>query len=160
IDFDGPVFLYFGMIRRDKGLETLLEAAARLRGQEFRIVIAGFPMEYSGSDVAELVRRAGLSDVAVLRLGYVVAADVPASFGGAAALVPPCARSYRGGSGPLTKGACAYGRPVIATDVSGLGRLVERHAVGLVCPPESPEALAASMRAFLSLPVAHAQEMG
>jgi glycosyltransferase involved in cell wall biosynthesis len=160
IDFAGPVFLYFGIIRRDKGIETLLEAAARLRGDEFRIIVAGFPMEYSGAEVIELVRRAGLAEKVILRLGYVEASDVPVYFGAADALVLPYARSYRGGSGPLTKGACAYGRPVIATDVSGMGRVVERQAIGVVCPPESPEALATSMREFLSMPQASAQQMG
>jgi glycosyltransferase involved in cell wall biosynthesis len=160
IDFAGPMLLYFGIIRKDKGIETLLEAAARLRGDEFRIIIAGFPMEYSGSDLVELVRSAGLADKIILRLGYVAPAEVPVYFGAADALVLPYARSYRGGSGPLTKGACAYGRPVIATDVSGMGRFVERHAIGLVCPPESAEALAGRMREILSMPVARAQEMG
>jgi len=160
IDFAGPLFLFFGIIRRDKGIETLLEAAARLDGDEFRIIIAGFPMEYSGPAVAELVRGAGLVDKIILRLGYVAAPDVPAYFGAADALVLPYARSYRGGSGPLTKGACAYGKPVIATDVSGMGRFVERHAIGLVCPPESPEALADRLRGFLRMPVARWREMG
>ena len=160
IDFAGPVFLYFGIIRKDKGIETLLDAAARLRGDEFRIIVAGFPMEYSGTEVMELVRRAGVAEKVILRLGYVEASEVPVYFGAADALVLPYARSYRGGSGPLTKGACAYGRPVIATDVSGMGRVVERHAIGLVCPPESPAALAASMREFVSMPQASAEEMG
>lgn len=160
IDFDGPVFLYFGMLRKDKGLETLLDAAARLEGEEFRLVIAGFPMEYSAPQVTELVRRAGLDDKVILRLGYVAAADVPAYFGAGDVLVLPYARSYRGGSGPLTKGACAYGRPVIATDVCGMEPFVEGHAIGLVCPPESPEALAGRMREFLRMPAGRGQEMG
>ncbi len=160
IDFAGPVFLFFGIIRKDKGIETLLEAARYLGGEEFRIIGTGFPMGYSDSEGTELVRRAGVAEKVILRLGYVAASDVPVYFGAADALVLPYARSYRGGSGPLTKGACAYGRSVIATDVSGMGRVVERHAIGLVCPPESPEALAASMREFLSMPAEQVREMG
>jgi glycosyltransferase involved in cell wall biosynthesis len=160
IDFVGPVFLYFGIIRRDKGIETLLEAAARLGGEEFRLIIAGFPMEYSAPDVTELVRRAGLADKVVLRLGYVAAPDVPAYFGATDVLVLPYARAYRGGSGPLTKGACAYGRPVIATDVSGMGRFVQRHAIGLVCPPEVPGSLEERMREFLRMSPEDRREMG
>ncbi len=160
IDFAGPVFLSFGLLRKDKGIETFLDAAARLGEVEFRIVIAGFPMEYSESEVADLVRRSSLAEKVILRLGYVAAGDVPVYFGAADALVLPYARSYRGGSGPLTKGACAYGRPVIATDVSGMGRFVDRHAIGLACPAESPQALAARMREFLSMPAARVREMG
>jgi glycosyltransferase involved in cell wall biosynthesis len=160
IDFAGPVLLYFGILRKDKGIETLLAAAARLAEVEFRIIIAGFPMEYAESEVAELVRRTGLGEKVILRLGYVAAAEVPAYFGAADALLLPYARSYRGGIGPLMKGACAYGRPVIATDVSGLGPFVDRHAIGLTCPAESPEALAERMREFLSLPASRVREMG
>lgn len=160
IDFAGPVFLYFGILRKDKGVETLLDAAAQLGGDEFRVIIAGFPMEYSEAEVSELIRRAGLGDKVILRLGYVAASDVPVYFGAADALVLPYARSYRGGSGPLTKGACAYGRPVIATDVAGMGPFVERHAIGLACPPESPAALAGQMREFLKMPAARGREMG
>jgi len=160
IDFGGPVFLFFGIIRKDKGLETLLGAAARLGGEEFRLIIAGFPMEYSGPEVTALVRRAGVAGKVILRLGYVAAGDVPAYFGAADALVLPYAGSYRGGSGPLTKGACAYGRPVIATDVSGMGRFVRQHAIGLACPPESPDSLAQRMREFLGMPPERWREMG
>jgi glycosyltransferase involved in cell wall biosynthesis len=160
IDFGGPVFLFFGIIRKDKGIETLLAAVARLGGEEFRLAIAGFPTEYSGQELAELVRAAGVGDKVILRLGYVAARDIPAYFGAADALVLPYARSYRGGSGPLTKGACAYGRPVIATDVSGMGRFVQHYAIGLVCPAESPEALAERMRACLRMSPAERLAMG
>ena len=160
IDFEGPVFLYFGIIRKDKGIETLLAAAARLTEDDFRLLLAGFPMEYSAGQIEGLIRDAGLAGKAILRLGYVPASDVPVLFGACDVLVLPYARSYRGGSGPLTKGACAYGRAVIATDVSGMGRFVERHALGLVCPPESADELAARMRQFLRLTADRRQEMG
>ena len=160
IDFGGPVFLFFGIIRRDKGIETLLEAVAGMGEEEFRLLIAGYPMEYSGPEVMELVRRAGAASRVILRLGYVAAPDVPVYFGAADVLVLPYARSYRGGSGPLTKGACAYGRPVIATDVSGMGGFVRRHAIGLVCPPGSSESLAQRMRECLKMAPADRREMG
>ncbi len=160
IGYEGPVFLFFGIIRKDKGIETLMQAVAGLGGEEFRLIVAGFPMEYSGAEVTELVRKAGAADKVILRLGYVATLEVPAYFGAADALVLPYARSYRGGSGPLTKGACAYGRPVIATDVSGMGRFVQRHAIGLACPPESPDALAERMQEFLRMPPERRREMG
>jgi glycosyltransferase involved in cell wall biosynthesis len=160
IGYEGPVFLFFGIIRKDKGIETLMQAVAGLGGEEFRLIIAGFPMEYSGAEVTELVRKTGAADKVILRLGYVAAPEVAVYFGAADALVLPYARSYRGGSGPLTKGACAYGRPVIATDVSGMGRFVERHAIGLVCPPEAPDPLAQRMQEFMGMPPERRREMG
>jgi UDP-glucose:(heptosyl)LPS alpha-1,3-glucosyltransferase len=151
IAFDGPVFLFFGMLRKDKGLETLLEAAARVPGEAFRLVIAGFPIDYRADEVGALVSRAGVRDRVLLRLGYVDPEEVAAYFGAADALVLPYAPSYRGGIGPLTKGACAYGRPVIGADVSGMGDFIARYQVGLVCRPGAPEALAGRLREFLAL---------
>jgi len=160
IDYGGPVFLFFGMLRRDKGIEYLVRAAALLREKEFRLMIVGHPMEYAAAQIAEMVRDAGVSDRVILRLGYAADRDVSAYFFAADALVLPYTRAYRGGSGPLMKGACAHQRPVIASNVSEMGGLVERHAIGFVCVPEDPSSLADAMRAFLALPDGDRVEMG
>ena len=107
-----------------------------------------------------LVHRAGVDDRVELRAEFIPEADVPVCFAAADVLVLPYTGMYRGGSGPLLKGACAYGRPVIAADVSGMGRFVERHAIGLVCPPDAPEALAEKMKEFLALPASARRQMG
>ena len=130
------------------------------RGEDFRLLIAGFPMEYTRQEVMRLVRRAGVDDRVELRAEFIPEADVPVCFAAADVLVLPYTGMYRGGSGPLLKGACAYGRPVIAADVSGMGRFVERHAIGLVCPPDAPQALAEKMKEFLALPVSAWRQMG
>lgn len=151
IDYAGPVLLFFGMLRKDKGIEPLIGAIARLPGEEFRVVIAGHPMEYTNEEVAALVRAAGVEHKVLLRLGYVDDADVPAYFFAADALVLPYAASYRGGSGPLMKGACTYGRPVIASEVSEMGWLVKRHGIGLATVPGDPRSLADGIKAFLAM---------
>ena len=160
IDYPGPLFLFFGVLRKDKGLETLVGAAAMARGEDFRLLIAGFPMEYTRQEVMRLVRRAGVDDRVELRAEFISEADVPVCFAAADVLVLPYTGMYRGGSGPLLKGACAYGRPVIAADVSGMGRFVKRHAIGLVCPPDAPQALAETMKEFLAMPASARRQMG
>lgn len=160
IDFTGPIFLFFGMLRKDKGIEILFEAAARLRSQEFKLMIAGHPIEYTSSAIDALVNKAGLEDKVILKLGYIEDGAVPLYFFAADALVLPYARIYTGGSGPLMKGACTYGRPVIASDVSELGRLVKQHELGLVSEPEDSESLASRLTEFLELPEETKQEMG
>ena len=160
IDYPGPLLLFFGVLRKDKGIEALVDAAAMARGQDFRLLIAGFPMEYTREEVLRLVSRAGVGDRVVLRAEFIPEADVPVCFAAADALMLPYTGMYRGGSGPLLKGACAYGRPVIATDVSGMGRFIREHAIGLVCPPDAPEALAEKMREFLAMPASDRQQMG
>ncbi len=160
IDYAGPVLLLFGMLRKDKGIETLVEAVARLPGEEFRLVIAGHPMEYTPERVTALVRAAGIEHKVMLRLGYIDDADVPAYFFAADALVLPYAGSYRGGSGPVMKGACTYGRPVIVSDVSEMGSLVKRHGLGVVARPDDPGALAEGIKAFLVMNKEARDQMG
>lgn len=160
ISYRGPLLMFFGMLRRDKGIEDLLRAAARVREHDFRLVIAGSPMEYTETQIRDLVERAGVADKTVLRLEYIAEGDVPLHFFGCDALVLPYAGSYRGGSGPLMKGACTYGRPVIASDVSEMGRLVREHGLGVLAAPGSSESLAAAITQFLQLPDEVRAEMG
>ncbi|HXX40372.1 MAG TPA: glycosyltransferase family 4 protein [bacterium] len=147
-----PVFLFFGVLRKDKGVEYLLDAVVRLAAASFHVVFAGWPMEYKAEEITEMVRQRGVAGKVTLRLAYVPDEDVPAYFAACDALLLPYTKAYSGGSGPLMKGACTYGRPVIVTRVSEMGRLVEQHALGLVAEPEDGASLAARLQEFLALP--------
>lgn len=160
IDYDGPLLLFFGMLRRDKGLEDLFQAVRRARDTEFRLVVAGHPTEYTPEAVESLVAQAGISDRVILRLGYVPDGDVPAYFGASDALILPYNTSYTGSSGPLAKGACAYGRPAIVSDVAEMGQIARREGFGMVSRPGDPASLAQAITAFLALPPESRQEMG
>jgi glycosyltransferase involved in cell wall biosynthesis len=160
IDFQGPILLFFGMLRRDKGIETLLEAVQRLPAAPLRLLIAGHPSEYSVDEIRGMLRSFGVENRVIAHLRYVDDKDVPLYFFGSEALVLPYNGRYRDGSGPLMKGACTYGLPVIATDVSEMGRLVRQHRLGLLCAPDSAEALAAKIEQFLALPDAARDELG
>lgn len=160
IKYGGPMLLFFGMLRKDKGLEGLIKAISTLKSEEFRLVIAGYPMEYSPSQVSELIQASGVEDKVILRLGYVDDADVPNYFYGCDGMVMPYAGIYTGGSGPLLKQAGTYSLPVIASDVSEMGRLVKEYSIGLVSPPGNPSALADNIRQFLAMPAADREKMG
>jgi len=66
-------------------------------------------------------------------------------------VVFPYSRMYAGGSGPLLKGACTYGRPVVVADVSEVGPLVRSHNIGLIAAPDDPSSPADAMRSFARL---------
>lgn len=149
---DGPVLLFFGMLRRDKGIESLIDAASRVPGTDWRLLIAGFPMDYTVDEINTLVAKHGVQDKVILRLNYISDEEVPLYYYASDGVVFPYASSYTAGSGPLMKGACTYGRPVIASDVSELGRLVRESDLGLLSKPDDPESLAACIRDFLVIP--------
>jgi glycosyltransferase involved in cell wall biosynthesis len=157
--FDGTVFLFFGMIRRDKGIEYLFEATARLQGNPFRVLVAGVPFDYSEEQVKTLITAKSLQDRLVSKLAYIAEEDVPAYFYASDVLVLPYPKIYTGGSGPLIRGACSHGKPVIVTDVSEMGRLVKANQFGLVAEPENPASLAEKMAQFLAMPPQERQRM-
>lgn len=150
LDYSGSLLLFFGILRKDKGIETLIRAIDKVKNEDFRVLIAGFPMDYTDAEIRELVRNSGIEDRVILKLGYVAEEDVAAHFGAADALVLPYSRIYTGGSGPLMKGACTYGKPIIASDVSEMGGLVRKHGLGWVSMPDDPKSLADGIRGFLA----------
>ncbi|MHB8512033.1 MAG: glycosyltransferase family 4 protein [Actinomycetota bacterium] len=150
IDFEGTVFLFFGMWRKEKGIDLLLEAAAQMRNREFRLVIAGAPRDYEPRQLAEAVTKLGLESQVILRPGYVADEDVANYFRACDGLVLPYSGSYRGGSGPLLKGACAYGRPAIVSNVAIMGQLVTESNMGLAFAPDNQGQLVTALERFLS----------
>lgn len=148
----GPILLFFGMLRRDKGIEGLIDAASRVPMDDWRILIAGFPLDYTVDEINALVAKQGVRDKVILRLDYISDDEMPLYYYASDAVVFPYSSFYTGGSGPLMKGACTYGRPVVASDVSELGRLVRESDLGLLSKPDNPESLAACIRDFLMIP--------
>jgi glycosyltransferase involved in cell wall biosynthesis len=151
IAHDGPLLLFFGMLRRDKGIEDLIEAVSRVPGDDWRILIAGFPMDYTADEIQALVTKHGVRDKVILRLDYIDDSEVALYYYASDAVVFPYPSLYTGGSGPLMKGACTYGRPIIASDVSELGRLVRESDLGFLSAPDDPASLAACIQDFLML---------
>lgn len=90
--YKGCVFLFFGTIRRDKGLDNLLKAFEMLpEGAECRLVIAGMPLDWSMSEEAKDV----LSDPRVMtRSEYIPEDQIDAYFYASDALVLPYAGFY------------------------------------------------------------------
>lgn len=157
---DVPLFLFFGLLRRDKGIEVLLEAVAQLGTAKFRLLLAGHPADYTAAELLARIARLGISAKVIPRLQYVPDAEITAYYFACDALVLPYRGNYTGGSGPLLKGACIHSRPCIVSSVSEMGRLVQNHGLGLVVPPDDPGALADRLRTFLELPPSERAAMG
>jgi glycosyltransferase involved in cell wall biosynthesis len=133
---EGPVILFFGLLRPYKGLDTLLDAFRRLDGAELWIV--GNPrME------VEPLRRAAEEASGRVRFvtRFVEDAEIPSIFRRADIVVLP----YRDAehSGVLYTGL-AFGKPLVLSTVGGFPELGEQGVARLV-PPDDPLALAAAL---------------
>lgn len=133
----GPVILFFGLMRPYKGIDVLLEAFAGIEGAELWIV--GNPR----MDIGPLRAMADRIPGTVRWLPRFVHDDeIPAIMRRADLLVMP----YRDGeqSGVLYTGL-AFEKPMIVSDVGGLGDVARENDAALLVEPEDVAGLASAL---------------
>ena len=139
---DEEVALFFGYVRRYKGLDALLEAWPRVRAQRpITLIVAGECYE-DAAPYRELAAKAGGEPGVRLLLRYAADDEVEALFKAADVVVLPYRSATQSG---VTHVAYALGVPVITTDVGGLAETVKPEESGLVVPPGDGDALAAAI---------------
>jgi glycosyltransferase involved in cell wall biosynthesis len=145
---EGPVVLFFGLLREYKGVEVLLEAFGQVEGAELWIV--GNPR----MDVAPL--RA-LADAAPGRVRFVTRfvedAEIPAIFRRADLVVLPYLDAEH--SGVLYTGL-AFGKPLLLSAVGGFPEVAASGAARLV-PPGDAAVLAAGLTELVGDAAARAE---
>lgn len=149
-----PVILFFGLIKRYKGLEHLVEAfeQVRLEVKDAFLLIVGDI--FAGDPEAHGYYRGivdglrGREDVRCVA-EYVPVEDVGTYFAAADVVALPYVRTYHSG---VLLAAYAAGRPVVVTNTGGLPEVVEQGRSGLVVPPGDAKALAAALASILGDP--------
>jgi len=140
---EGPVILFFGLLRPYKGIDTLLEAFRRLEGAELWIV---------GNPRMPVEPLRHLADQAPGRVRFLTRfvddSEIPAIFRRADLVVLP----YRDAehSGVLYTGL-AFGKPLVLSSVGGFPEVAATGAARLVSP-EDPEGLAAALSELVADP--------
>jgi L-malate glycosyltransferase len=138
-----PIPQSLAVLRREKGLDVLVEATARLLPSipQLRVVIAGV-----GPDEARLrdvIRAAGL-ERNVLLIGF--RADVAAVLD---ALDVVVFSSDREGSPLAGIESMAAGKAIVATAVAGIAELLLHEQHALLVPPRDSDALAHAIACLL-----------
>jgi glycosyltransferase involved in cell wall biosynthesis len=146
---DGPVVLHFGAIREYKGLDTLLLAFPQVKKSipNSRLLVAGKPWG-DWKPYAEIIRAASLEPDVSLFLEYIPTNRVKEFFAAADLVVLPYKHFDAQSAVALT--ALAFGKPMIVSNVGGLGDLVRDPRC--VVSPRDPESLAHSITWALSDP--------
>lgn len=145
---DIPILLFFGGLRRSKGPDILLDAIKSL-DQDFRLVIAGPPDYTAQSDIESCKEQLDNPVKIIDRLKYIPEGEVDCYFLSTDVVVLPYRKDFKGTSGILQH-ACAAGKPVVATNVGEIGRIVKEHSLGIVVEPGSPHALRNGIQCFLT----------
>jgi glycosyltransferase involved in cell wall biosynthesis len=142
------VVLFFGYIRPYKGLATLIEAFGQLQLPEVALLIVGECYEDPATYRA-LISSSGAADRIRWIDQYVPNEDIPLYYTAADIVVLPY---HSGTQSGVQRIAFAFGKPVVVTDVGGLGEEVRRFGAGEIVPPADPGALAEALRRMLTAP--------
>src|SRR5687768_12304709 len=142
------VILFFGFIRRYKGLDLLLETMndPRIRQAGIRLLIAGEFYEDEKS-YQELIHKLDLGSSLLLHTLFIPDDEVKFYLSAADAVIQPYRNATQSGVTPL---AYHFEKPMIVTNVGGLPALVPHEQVGLVCNPD-PKSIADAILRFYEL---------
>ena len=136
---DKDYMLFFGLVRAYKGLDLLLDAFGKVKDQlpNLRLIIAGEFYEDEAKYRAQ-IERLGLKERVVVRNEFVPDADLRKYFGAADLIVQPYKTATQSG---VTQVAFHFEKPMLVTNVGGLGEIVHDHQMGYACDPK-PESIA------------------
>ena len=142
------VILFFGFIRKYKGLEIALQAMAdqRIRDLGIKLLVAGEFYE-DAAPYHELIARLDIGSSLLLRTDFIPDSEVRDYLCAADAVIQPYRSATQSGVTPL---AYHFEKPMIVSNVGGLAALVPHEQVGLVAEPE-PTAMAEAILRFFVL---------
>ena len=146
----GPLALYVGNLKPEKGVIDLAQAWAevrRTRPDATLVLVGGGPLR------AELERLLAPHGASVRLVGPQPLATIPTWMAAADVLVLP---SHVGGTPNVVLEALASGRRVVATAVGGVPDLLTSDVLGALVPPGDPASLAAGIVGSLATPYAPA----
>jgi glycosyltransferase involved in cell wall biosynthesis len=137
-----PTIVFAGRLVREKGVEVLLRAIAKVVAQvpEVQLLVAGMGPEQER--LARLAASLGLSSH-VSWLGHLSQPEMERRFAGAWVQVVPSL--WAEPFGMVAAEAMMRGTAVVATRAGGLVEIVQDEVTGLLVPPGDVEALAGAL---------------
>ena len=145
------VILFFGFIRKYKGLDLLLEAIAYLKNlkaqtSSIKLLVAGEFYE-DAKQYHDLINKLGIKDQLILKTDFIPDSEVKYYLCAADAVIQPYRNATQSGVTPL---AYHFEKPMVVTNVGGLPSLVPDGKVGIVVEP-NPQAIAEGILKFYQL---------
>ena len=156
ISSEQPVILFFGFIRKYKGLDILLDAIKILkqrtqhsdpdsyRDKTPKLLVAGEFYEDEKS-YQEQIRRLNIGDDLILHTEFIPDSEVKYYLCAADVVVQPYRNATQSGVTPL---AYHFEKPMIVSNVGGLPSLVPHDKAGLVAEPNATSIADAILRFY------------
>jgi glycosyltransferase involved in cell wall biosynthesis len=142
------IILFFGFIRKYKGLDLLLQAMKILKEQQQKGLFIGCKLLVAGEyyedkqQYDDLIKELDIADQLILRTDFISDSEVRYYLSAADFVIQPYRNATQSGVTPL---AYHFEKPMLVTNVGGLPSLVPDGKVGLVAEP-NPEAIAAKIQ--------------
>jgi glycosyltransferase involved in cell wall biosynthesis len=148
LSVDEKIVLFFGFIRKYKGLDILLEAMAdkRVQSAKIKLLVAGEFYE-DEKTYKELIDKLNIKDSLILRTDFIPDSEVKYYLCAADAVVQPYRNATQSGVTPL---AYHFEKPMIVSNVGGLPVLVPHKKIGLVAEPNA-ESIATAILNYYEL---------
>lgn len=140
IDQGQRVLLFFGFVRKYKGLQYLLEAMKLLKERDFKVqlwVVGDFGEDKD--EYVEQIRTFEIGDQVQMVQGYVPDDEVEKYFAASDLVVLPYLSATQSG---IVQIAFGFEKPVLVTEVGGLPDVVTNGKTGYVVEPRSAEMIA------------------
>ena len=145
LDPDYRYFLFFGLVRAYKGLNLLIDAFAdeRLRKYPVKLIVAGEfyddPKPY-----LEQIEKQGLTNFVIVNNQYISDDKVKYYFNASEMVVQPYKSATQSG---VTQIAYHFEKPMLVTNVGGLGEIIPNGKVGYAVEP-NPNSIADALVDF------------
>src|SRR3954468_9438902 len=146
----GDTFLYFGRVIRQKGVGTLIRAAAAARS---KLLIAG-----TGPEMEEMQALASSLKADVTFLGHLGGEQLHAVISSCRAVVLP-SEWYENAPVSLLE-AYALGKPVIGARIGGIPEMIRENETGACFTSGDVDSLRKALEHFQGLPARQLQDMG
>jgi glycosyltransferase involved in cell wall biosynthesis len=143
------VILFFGQIKKVKGLDLLLEAMPDVLKShpEAHLLIAGKPWKSDFPEYEAQMVRLGIRDRCITHIHYIHDEDVPNYYAAADVVTLPYRRIYQSG---VVLMAMSYGKVVLVSDLPGMTEIVSDGENGLVFRQGDAESLAGKVNESLA----------
>jgi glycosyltransferase involved in cell wall biosynthesis len=128
---DDSYLLFFGFIRKYKGLDLLLHAMKMIQNPSLKLIIAGEFYE-DAQPYLKLIDELKLVDRVILKTSFITDSEVKYYFCASDLVVQPYKSATQSGVTPL---AYHFEIPMVVTNVGGLTAMVPDGEVGLIAEP-------------------------
>ena len=139
---ENQYMLFFGLVRAYKGLDLLLDAFGKVKDQlpNLQLIVAGEFYEDEDKYRAQISNNQ-LTNRVIIKNDFIADADLRKYFGAADLIVQPYKTATQSG---VTQVAFHFEKPMLVTNVGGLGEIVHDHKMGYAVEPNA-DAIAAAL---------------